>query len=44
MFGDMKRENDPVRLAIEHERVGVLQGHLRTEPQAYYLHLDKEVR
>jgi Fe-S-cluster-containing dehydrogenase component len=44
LFGDMKRENDPVRLAIEHDRVSILQGHLRTEPQAFYLHLDKEVR
>ena len=29
---------------IEHERVAILQGHLLTEPQCYYLHLDKEVR
>jgi Fe-S-cluster-containing dehydrogenase component len=43
-FGDLKRESDPVRLAIEHDRVGVLQAHLRTEPQCYYLGLDKEVR
>ncbi len=43
-FGDLKRENDPVRRAIEHERVSVLQGHLLTEPQCYYLNLDKEVR
>lgn len=44
MFGDMKREGDPVRHAIEHERVAILQGHLLTEPQCFYLHLDKEVR
>jgi Fe-S-cluster-containing dehydrogenase component len=44
MFGDMKREGDPVRHAIEHERVGILQGHHLTEPQCFYLHLDKEVR
>jgi hypothetical protein len=29
---------------IERERVGILQPHLLTEPQCYYLHLDKEVR
>jgi Fe-S-cluster-containing dehydrogenase component len=44
MFGDLKREDDPVRKAIEHDRVAVLQAHLLTEPQCYYLHLDKEVR
>jgi len=33
-----------VRHAIEHERVQILQGHLLTEPQCYYTHLDKEVR
>jgi Fe-S-cluster-containing dehydrogenase component len=43
-FGDMKREDDPVRKAIEHERVEIMQPHLLTEPQCYYLHLDKEVR
>ncbi len=43
-FGDLKREDDPVRLAIARDRVEVLQGHLLTEPQCYYLHLDKEVR
>lgn len=44
MFGDMKKEDDPVRQAIEHDRVAILQGHLLTEPQCFYLHLDKEVR
>jgi len=43
-FGDLKREDDPVRKAIAQDRVAVLQGHLLTEPQCYYLHLDKEVR
>jgi Fe-S-cluster-containing dehydrogenase component len=43
-FGDMKREDDPVRLAIAHGRVNVLQPNLLTEPQAFYLNLDKEVR
>jgi tetrathionate reductase subunit B len=43
-FGDMKREDDPVRLAIAHGRVIVLQANLLTEPQAFYLGIDKEVR
>jgi tetrathionate reductase subunit B len=43
-FGDMKREGDPVRKAIEGDRVAILQPHLLTEPQCFYLHLDKEVR
>ncbi len=43
-FGDMKREDDPVRKAIEGDRVAILQPHLLTEPRCYYLHLDKEVR
>lgn len=43
-FGDMLREDDPVRQTIDRERVSILQGHLLTEPQCFYLHLDKEVR
>ena len=43
-FGDMRREDDPVRIAIERGRVAVLQPHLLTEPHCYYLGLDKEVR
>jgi len=43
-FGDLRRADDPVRLAIERERVQILQPHLLTEPNCYYLHLDKEVR
>ena len=43
-FGDMKHEDDPVRLAIAHGKVTVLQPHLLTEPQTYYLGVDKEVR
>jgi tetrathionate reductase subunit B len=43
-FGDLRNEGDPVRHAIEHDRVQILQGHLLTEPQCYYTHLDKEVR
>jgi tetrathionate reductase subunit B len=44
MFGDLKREDDPVRKILETERVSILQPHLLTEPQCRYLHLDKEVR
>ena len=40
----MMHEDDPVRQAIEKERVAVLQPHLLTEPQCFYLGLDKEVR
>jgi hypothetical protein len=40
----MKREEDPVRLAIAHGKVMVLQPHHLTEPQAYHLGVDKEVR
>jgi Fe-S-cluster-containing dehydrogenase component len=43
-LGDMRNEEDPVRLAIEKSRVAVLQPHLLTEPQTYYLGLDKEVK
>jgi Fe-S-cluster-containing dehydrogenase component len=43
-FGDMLNEHDPVRARIEHERVAVLQPHLLTEPQCFYVGLDKEVR
>ncbi len=43
-FGDMRHEDDPVRIAIERERVAVLQPHLLTEPHCYYLGIDKEVR
>jgi Fe-S-cluster-containing dehydrogenase component len=43
-FGDLRREDDPVRRTIERERVGILQPELLTEPQCFYLHLDKEVR
>jgi Fe-S-cluster-containing dehydrogenase component len=43
-FGNLKNREDPVRKAIETERVSVLQPHLLTEPHCYYLGLDKEVR
>ena len=44
MFGNMKKEDDPVRKIVETRRVGILQPHLLTEPNCFYLHLDKEVR
>jgi len=44
LFGDMKKEDDPVRKIIETQRIAILQPHLLTEPQCFYLHLDKEVR
>ena len=43
-FGDMKREDDPVRQQIERQPVTVLREHLLTEPNCFYLHADKEVR
>ncbi len=43
-FGDLMNEHDPVRQAIEKDRVSVLQPHLLTEPQCFYLGLDQEVR
>jgi Fe-S-cluster-containing dehydrogenase component len=43
-FGDRLREDDPVRKIIDHERVSIMQAHLLTEPQCFYLHLDMEVR
>jgi hypothetical protein len=35
---------DPVRKTILTERVQILQPELLTEPQCFYLALDKEVR
>ncbi len=43
-LADMKDPFDPVRKAILTERVSVLQPELLTEPQCFYLALDKEVR
>lgn len=43
-LADMKNQFDPVRKRIMTERVAVLQPELLTEPQCYYLALDKEVR
>jgi phosphopantothenoylcysteine decarboxylase/phosphopantothenate--cysteine ligase len=35
---------DRFRFYEENDRVEIMQPHLLTEPQCYYLHLDKEVR
>jgi Fe-S-cluster-containing dehydrogenase component len=43
-LADMKDQFDPVRKRIITERVAVLQPELLTEPQCFYLALDKEVR
>jgi Fe-S-cluster-containing dehydrogenase component len=43
-LADMKNAFDPVRKRILTERVEVLQPELLTEPECYYLALDKEVR
>ena len=43
-LADMKNQFDPVRKRIMTERVGVLQPELLTEPQCFYVALDKEVR
>ena len=43
-LADMKDPFDPVRKRIITERVAVLQPELLTEPQCFYLALDKEVR
>jgi Fe-S-cluster-containing dehydrogenase component len=43
-LADMKNPFDPVRKRILTERVGVLQPELLTQPQCYYLALDKAVR
>jgi Fe-S-cluster-containing dehydrogenase component len=43
-LADMHDTFDPVRKRILTERVGVLQPELLTEPQCFYIALDKEVR
>ena len=43
-FGDMKKNDDPVRLQVEKEPVTVLQEHLLTHPNTFYLHADMEVK
>lgn len=44
LFGDLKKEGDPVRNMIARERVMVLQPELLTKPNCYYLGLDEGVR
>lgn len=44
MFGDLKDPNDPVRKILLESQVQVLRPDLLTEPQCFYLRLDKEVR
>jgi Fe-S-cluster-containing dehydrogenase component len=43
-FGDLKDPNDPVRKILLESQVQVLRPDLLTEPQCFYLRLDKEVR
>jgi Fe-S-cluster-containing dehydrogenase component len=43
-FGDMKDPNDPVRKILMEKTIQVLRPELLTEPQCYYLNLDKGVR
>jgi Fe-S-cluster-containing dehydrogenase component len=44
MLGDRLNPDDPVVEILETERVQILQPHLLTQPQCFYLGLDKEVR
>jgi Fe-S-cluster-containing dehydrogenase component len=44
MFGDRKKENDPVYEIVKTKPVRILQPELLTKPQYYYLGLDMEVR
>jgi Fe-S-cluster-containing dehydrogenase component len=44
MLGDLKDPNDPVRKTLLETPVQVLRPDLLTEPQCFYLRLDKEVR
>jgi Fe-S-cluster-containing dehydrogenase component len=44
LLGDRLNPEDPVMEILETERVEVLQAHLLTEPQCFYLGMDKEVR
>lgn len=43
-FGDLRDPYDSIKKVLEEQRVGVLQPHLLTKPNCYYLGLDKEVR
>jgi len=44
LFGDVKKEDDPVRKILATERIAVLQPEKLTKPSCYYLGYDKEVR
>lgn len=44
MFGDLKKEDDPVRKIISKERLAVLQPEKLTKPSCFYLGLDRGVR
>ena len=44
MLGDRLNPEDPVVEILATERVEVLQAHLLTEPQCFYLGIDREVR
>ncbi|MBI2565944.1 MAG: 4Fe-4S dicluster domain-containing protein [Candidatus Schekmanbacteria bacterium] len=44
VFGDLKRTDDPVLVALSKTRVQVLQPNLLTKPRCYYVGLDLEVR
>jgi len=43
IFGDLEQADSPVRAILESERVNVLKPAMGTEPQVYYLGLDKVV-
>ncbi len=44
MFGDLKKEDDPVRKILATERIDVLQIEKLTKPSCFYIGLDMEVR
>lgn len=43
IFGDMENPDSPVRAILQKERVNVLKPAMGTEPEVYYLGLDKVV-
>ncbi len=43
-IGDIKKPDDPVTKIIKTERTGILKEEFGTNPQVYYIGLDKEVR
>jgi len=44
MIGNLKDPNDPVAKAVLTQRVAILREEFGTNPNVYYLGLDKEVR